>query len=68
VIAVASMHPLLVKLLDNNVKLPIRGSDLTAGIDIMSNQDIIIVPGERSPVNTGITLVAPPGTYTRIAP
>jgi dUTPase len=32
--------------LDENAKLPIRGSDLAAGIDIMTNQDIIIPPGE----------------------
>jgi dUTP pyrophosphatase len=67
VIAVASMHPLLIKRLDSNTKLSIKRSDLAAGIDIMANQDMIIHPGERSPVNTGITLVAPPGTYARIA-
>jgi dUTPase len=32
--------------LDNNAKLPIRGSDLAAGIDIMANQDMIIPLGE----------------------
>jgi hypothetical protein len=68
VIAVASMHPLLIKGLDENAKLPIRRSNLTAGIDIMANQDIIIPPGERSLVNTGIALAVPPGTYTRIVP
>jgi dUTPase len=54
VIVVASMHPLLIKRLDNNVKLPIRGSDQVIGIDIMANQDMIIPPGEQSPVSTGI--------------
>jgi dUTPase len=53
--------------LDENAKLLIRGFDLIVGIDIMANQDIIIPPGERSLVNTGITLAAPPGTYVRIA-
>jgi dUTP pyrophosphatase len=62
------MQPLLIKRLDNNAKLPIRGSNLAAGINIMVNQDTIIPPGERSPINTGIVLVAPPGTYARIAP
>jgi dUTP pyrophosphatase len=33
----------------------------------MANQDIIIPPGEQSPVNTAIALAAPPGTYARIA-
>jgi dUTP pyrophosphatase len=67
-IAAASIHPLLIKQLDENAKLPIRGSDLVAGINIMANQDMIISPGERSPVNTRIALAAPPGTYARIAP
>jgi dUTP pyrophosphatase len=54
--------------LDNNAKLPIRGFDLVARINLMANQDMIIPLGERSPVNTGITLTALPGTYARIAP
>jgi dUTP pyrophosphatase len=29
---------------------------------------MIILPGEQSPVNTGIALVVPPRTYARIAP
>jgi dUTP pyrophosphatase len=68
VIAAALIHLLLIKQLDNNAKLPIRKSDLVAAIDIMANQDLIIPPGERSPVNRGIALVAPLGTYARIAP
>jgi dUTPase len=52
--------------LDGKAKLPIRGSDLAAGIDIMTNQEIIIPSEERSPVNTGIALVALPGTDARI--
>jgi dUTP pyrophosphatase len=68
VIAAASMHPLLIKRLDDKAKLPIRGSDLAAGIDIMANQDMIISPGGRSPISTRIALAAPPGTYARIAP
>jgi dUTP pyrophosphatase len=39
-----------------------------AGIVIMVNQDMIIPPAERSPVNTGIALAVPQGTYVRIAP
>jgi dUTPase len=53
VIAAVTIHPLLIKRLDNNAKLPIRTSDLAAGIDIMANQDIIILPGQCFPVNIG---------------
>jgi dUTP pyrophosphatase len=68
VIAAAAIVSLLIKRLDDNAKLPIRGSDLVAGVNIMANQDIIILPEKQSLVSTGIALVAPPGTYTRIAP
>jgi hypothetical protein len=42
VIAGASMYPLLIKQLDEDAKLPIRGSDPAAGINIITNQDTII--------------------------
>jgi dUTPase len=67
VIATAMIYPLLIKRLHNNAKLLIWGSDLVAEIDIMVTQDIIILPGQQSPVNTGIALVAPLGTNARIA-
>jgi hypothetical protein len=65
VIAAALMYPLLIKQLDNNVKLSIKGSNLVAGIDVMAQQGMIIPPGEQSPVNTGITLMASPGTFCK---
>jgi dUTPase len=52
VIAAVTMHLLLIKRLDNNAKLPIKTSDLAAGINIMANQDIIILPGQCFSVNT----------------
>jgi dUTPase len=67
VIAVATIHSLLIKQLNKYAKLPIRGSDLAAGINIMANQDIISVLGQKTPVSTSIVLAVPLGTYTRIA-
>jgi hypothetical protein len=67
VIAVATIYPLLIKRLNNNVKLPINRLNLVAEIDIMANQDIIILPGQHSPLSTKIGLAAPPETYARIA-
>jgi hypothetical protein len=46
VIVAAMMHSLLIKTLDDKAKLLIRGSDLAAGIDIMANQHIIIIPDQ----------------------
>jgi dUTP pyrophosphatase len=68
VIAAATIYPLQIKRLNKNIKLPISGLDLAAGIDIMTHQDIIILPDQRTLVNTGITLAAPSGTYARIVP
>jgi dUTPase len=68
VIAVALMHALLIKRVDNNVKLPIRGSHLVTRIDIMANQDIISPPGEQSTINRDIAFTEPPGTHAQIAP
>jgi dUTP pyrophosphatase len=65
---VATIHPLLIKRLDHNAKLLIRGSDLAAGIDIMAKEDIIVLSDQHSPINTGIALAAPPRSYARIAP
>jgi dUTPase len=68
VIAAVTLHLLLIKRLDDQAKLPIRGSDLATGIDIIVNQDMIILPGQGAPINTGITLAAPLGTFVRITP
>jgi dUTP pyrophosphatase len=68
VIATTTLHPLLIKQLDKNAKLWIQGADLAPGTDITADQDIILALGQRIPVSTGIALVAPPGTYARIAP
>ena len=51
-----------------NAKLPIRGTDLSAGVDIMANEELIIPPKQRRPVQTGIAISIPGNTYARIAP
>ena len=62
------LHPLLVKLPKLGAQLPIRGSDLVAGIDIMLNEARIIPQGERKVNCTGIAIATPVGSYARIAP
>ena len=47
---------------------PKRGSDLAAGYDLFSNEAMIIEPGNRSLVCTGIKMAIPEGHYGRIAP
>ena len=60
---------LLVRLLSPEAKLPTRGSDDAAGYDLYSCEKIILEPGTRKLVNTGISIAAPSTMmYTRIAP
>ena len=40
---------------------------MSASYDLYIVQDTIIPPGNREPVNTGITIAIPQGTYARIA-
>src|SRR5437660_12452656 len=65
--AINTLHPLLVKILQPGAKLPIRGSDLAAGIDVMANELVTIPPNERMAISTGIAIATPLGTYARIA-
>jgi dUTP pyrophosphatase len=59
---------LCVKLLDENAKIPIRGSDDSAGYDLFSSEDIVIKPSTMEIVHTKISISLPKGTYGRIAP
>ena len=49
-------------------KLPTRGSDDAAGLDLYANQTLSIQPQQRELVPTGIKIKLPAGTYGRIAP
>lgn len=51
-----------------NAILPVRGSPGSAGFDLFSTSNYVILPGRRMVVSTGISLVFPEGTYGRIAP
>ena len=60
---------LLMKLLSPEAKLPTRGSDDAAGYDLYRREEIILAPGTRKLVNTGISIAAPSTRmYARIAP
>ena len=57
-----------VKLLNPEARLPTRGSDYAAGLDLYSTIETLVPPGESVLIKTGITMELPPGTYGRIAP
>ena len=66
--SVNKLHPLLIKRLGPEAQLPIRGSNLAAGIDIMANEATVIPQGEQKLVSTGIAISTPTGSYAQIAP
>ena len=49
-------------------KLPTRGSRFSAGLDLYSNEDVIIASHGRAVVRTGLSVAVPHGYYGRVAP
>lgn len=56
------------KKLDSRASLPARGSSLSAGLDISAIEDVVIQPGQRAVVRTGLAVAIPEGYYGRLAP
>lgn len=59
---------LTVQRLSEKAKLPVRGSEFAAGLDLSSAVDVTIKAGERAIVATDLSIACPAGTYARIAP
>lgn len=59
---------LLVKRMHPQAKLPTRGSAAAAGYDLYSDEALVIGPGQRAKVSTGIRMALPEGTYGDIGP
>lgn len=49
-------------------RLPTRGSDGSAGLDLYAGLDSELAPKSRACIPTGLKVVLPEGTYGRIAP
>ncbi len=59
---------LKIQRLSDNAQLPSRGSTKAAGYDLYSTESMVILPGRRAVVPTGISIAMPEGCYGRIAP
>jgi dUTP pyrophosphatase len=59
---------LLVQRLHHAAVVPKRASSLDAGYDLHALADLVVQPGERAVVPTGIAVRVPDGTYGRVAP
>ncbi|MDW9531968.1 dUTP diphosphatase [Sinorhizobium meliloti] len=58
-----------VKKLTPTAKLPTRGSEHAAGLDLYLDQDTLVIhAGKRAPASTGIAVAIPEGYYGRVAP
>ena len=62
------MTTLDVVLLNNDGKIPTRGSSFSAGFDLYSSEKKVVAKRQRSIVSTGIAIGIPAETYGRIAP
>ena len=56
-----TMIELKIKLLDDGLPMPRYQHDGDAGLDLPSRVDLVIEPGERAMVPTGIAVAIPPG-------
>ena len=56
------------KRVDERATLPSRGSELSAGLDLYSIEEISIGPRQRVLAQTGLAVAIPPHHYGRIAP
>lgn len=59
---------LKVRLLESSGRIPRRSCPTDAGADLFSAESLMIHPGERATVSTGIALEIPEGFYGRVAP
>ncbi|WP_406282028.1 dUTP diphosphatase [Nocardia sp. NBC_00881] len=54
--------------LDPGIPVPTRAHDGDAGVDLCTTQDVILEPGERMLVGTGVAVALPVGTVGLIHP
>ena len=47
--------------------IPTRGTSGSVGLDLSANEDMVVHPGERKCISTGIACGFPPNTYGHIA-
>ncbi|MFL6257450.1 MAG: dUTP diphosphatase [Pyrinomonadaceae bacterium] len=56
------------KRLHPEAKLPTRGSERAAGLDLYAVERVTLEPGARAAVRTGLAMAVPVGFYGRVAP
>jgi len=64
----ADVPNLKVVRLEKEARIPARSNSTDAGADLFSTEDVMIHPGDRKTVGTGISMEMPEGLYGRVAP
>lgn len=65
---VSEIGPIPLKRLDPDLPMPQRAHRGDAGVDLHASEDIVLGPGERALVSTGIAIALPLGTVGLIHP
>jgi dUTP pyrophosphatase len=60
--------PVLVRRLDPDVPLPVRSHPGDAGADLVTTSDVVLPPGERETVGTGLSVALPDGYAAFVQP
>ena len=60
--------PVFVRLLTADAVAPVRAHHDDAGVDLSSAEDLVLEPGERALVGTGIAIALPAGTVGLVHP
>ncbi|MET8649158.1 MULTISPECIES: dUTP diphosphatase [Nocardia] len=64
----SALSPIPLLRLDPGIPMPARAHDGDAGVDLCTTEDVILEPGERVLVGTGVAVALPIGTVGLIHP
>ncbi|MGY1895364.1 dUTP diphosphatase [Nocardia gipuzkoensis] len=64
----SALSPISLLRLDPGIPVPTRAHAGDAGVDLCTTQDVILEPGERAVVGTGVAVALPVGTVGLIHP
>ena len=62
------MAEILIRRLDTDLPLPARAHPGDAGLDLCAAEDVVLAPGERASVRTGIAVAIPVGYAGLVVP
>ena len=66
--SLSELSPVKIQRLDTEIPLPRRAHPGDAGADLCSTENIILQPGQRALVGTGIAIALPAGTVGLVHP